>query len=389
MTQKAALKVGALVPYPLNLAPGQRYRIEQWVPHLETQGIAVELLPFADEALMRLLHQPGHHWAKVAGLVRCFGRRVRLLFRLREYDALYLFRAVSIVGPALLEYVLPWLRRPVIFDFDDAIYLLHTTAANRHFGWLKFPGKTASLCRLSSHVVVGNSYLADYARQFNSTVSVIPTSIDTDQYQPRGDKGEANGRIVVGWTGSSTSQTHLEWFAPVLRELRTRRDVEIRVISNREPVLPGIPYVWREWTPETEVEELSQFDLGIMPMPDDEWARGKCALKALQYMAMGTPTICAAVGANCEVIQHGENGMLAYTDEEWLTAMTALIDSATLRERLGRAGRQTIEERYSMRHCANLFAQVVGEVIGQGQVSSPVKFAANSEANRVHERSRQ
>jgi glycosyltransferase involved in cell wall biosynthesis len=135
------------------------------------------------------------------------------------------------------------------------------------------------------------------------------------------------------------------------------------VISNREPVLPGIDYVWVPWTAETETEELAYFDIGVMPMPDDEWARGKCALKALQYMAMGIPTVCSAVGANCEVIQHGKNGLLASTNEEWLASLELLIEQAELRRRLGEMGRRTVEERYSKQRCAALFASVVKSAI--------------------------
>ncbi len=372
MTRTSIIKIAALVLYPLNLAPGQRYRIEQWAPHLEAQGITVEMLPFADEALMRWLHQPGHSGAKVTGLARCLGRHVRWLFDLRGYDAIYLFRAASIVGPALLERVLPWLGRPVIYDFDDAIYLLHTTAANRAFGWLKCPGKTARLCRLSSHVVVGNSYLAQYARQHNERVTVIPSSVDTDAYAT-GYKNTAPGRAIVGWTGSSTSQTYLESFAPLLRALHQRREIEFHVISDRQPELPNVPVIWHRWSPETEITDLARFDVGIMPMPDDEWARGKCAMKALLYMALGIPTVCSAVGTNVEVIQHGANGLLARTDEEWLACLESLIDDAALRQRLGTAGRQTIEERYSMRHCAALFADVIRDTLAQHEAQRESK----------------
>jgi glycosyltransferase involved in cell wall biosynthesis len=262
----------------------------------------------------------------------------------------------------LLERLVASLGRPLIYDFDDAIFKLHTTQVNRRFGWLKFPGKTATICRISSHVVVGNAWLADYARRFNQNVTVIPTSIDTDDYRPAKKNG-SNGRLVVGWTGSSTSQTHLEMFAPLLRDLTARRHVELRVISDREPVLPGIDYVWRQWSAQSEVEELSHFDIGIMPMPDDEWSRGKCAAKALQYMGLGIPTVCSAVGANCEVIQHGENGLLAGTSAEWVANLESLIDNPPLRNRLGMMGRRTVEERYSMRRCADLFAGVVREAV--------------------------
>ena len=358
--------------YPLNTAPGQRYRIEQWKSELEAQGITVEMLPFADQQLMRLLYQPGNYGVKAVAIARCFFRSLKSLTQLRHYDAVYLYRAACIAGPALLEHLLLLFRRPVIYDFDDAIFYLHTSQVNRYFGWLKFPGKTASICRLSQHVVVGNQYLARYARQFNETVSVIPSSVDTDAYFPTPKKPDSS-RVVVGWTGSSTSQTYLEAFAPMLRELIARYPIELCVHSDREPDLPGIPYVWRPWSAETEVEEIRQFDIGLMPMPDEEWAKGKCAMKALLYMSLGIPAVCSAVGANCEVIQHGENGMLAYTTEEWLSALGRLIEDAALRERLGHAGRRTIEEGYSKTHAASLFAEVVRATVREWQIKQEVK----------------
>src|SRR5262249_33616535 len=139
-----------------------------------------------------------------------------------------------------------------------------TTEANRRFGWLKFPGKTASICRMSRHVVVGNSYLAGYARRFNSSVSVIPTSVDTDLYHPS-QKIRSEGRLVIGWTGSSTSQRHLEQFAPMLQALTAWPGVELHVVSDREPVLPHVPHVWRAWSPQNEIRDLARFDIGIMP----------------------------------------------------------------------------------------------------------------------------
>lgn len=352
------ISVLALVPYPPSTAPSQRFRLEQWIPSLRAEGISVDLVPFADPALMRLLHAPGRAPAKAAASLAALVRRMGLLARVRRHDAVLIHRAAALAGPALLERLLPLLGRPVLFDFDDAIYLLHTTEANRSLGWLKFPGKTATLCRLSARVVAGNSYLAEYAREFNPRVSVVPSSVDTDRYR-RAARTDPGGRVVVGWTGSSTSQAHLEMFAPVLKLLTQRRPVEVRVHSDRRPVLAGVDFVWRPWSAETEVQELSRFDIGIMPMPDDSWSRGKCAMKALLYMAMGIPAVCSAVGTNLEVVRHGENGMLASTTEEWLASLEALIDDPALRARLGAAGRTTVETRYSRRHCAALFARAV------------------------------
>jgi glycosyltransferase involved in cell wall biosynthesis len=356
------ISVCALVPYPVNSAPSQRFRLEQWRPYLREQGIAVEFHPFVDDALMALLHRPGRPGRKAASLVRAFLRRALALGAVRNYDVVVIHRALCILGPAVLERMLPLFGKPVIFDFDDAIWLLHTTHANRHFGWLKFPGKTAAICRLSTHVVVGNAWLADYARRSNPHVTVIPSSIDIERFRPV-SKRLTSGRTVVGWTGSGTSQTYLEMFAPVLARLHQTCDFELRVISDRWPEITAPPFEWRPWSAQTEVLELEQFDIGIMPMPDDKWAHGKCAFKALQTMAMGIPTVCSAVGMNRELVQHGTNGLLAATEEDWLDHLRSLIEDPALRERLGTAGRRTVEESYSMEQSADRFARVIRETL--------------------------
>src|SRR5262249_21393525 len=175
--------------------------------HLERRGISVDIFPFADEDLMSMLYRPGHKLRKGAYNASAFFRRFSDVGSSRHYDAVLVHRAACLAGPALVERAISILGGSLIFDFDDAIYMLDTTEANRRFGWLKFPGKTASTCRMSRHVVVGNSYLAGYARRFNSSVSVIPTSVDTDLYHPS-QKIRSEGRLVIGWTGSSTSQRH-------------------------------------------------------------------------------------------------------------------------------------------------------------------------------------
>src|SRR5262249_44087868 len=145
--------------------------------------------------------------------------------------------AMCIAGPAILERLLAATNRPVIYDFDDAIWLLNTSAVNRRFGWLKFPGETAAICRMSAQVVVGNRYLQDYARLHNDRVTVIPSSVDTESFRTQVN-GVRKARIVIGWSGSSTSQTYLEMFAPLLRQLSRRPDVELRIPSDRQPELP-------------------------------------------------------------------------------------------------------------------------------------------------------
>ena len=352
------LAVAAFVPYAVDTAPSQRFRIEQWAPCLAESGISVSFHPFADEALSSLLQRRGRTLRKFLLTLSAFRRRALLTATLPSGRLVFLHRAACLAGPPVVE---RWLKRRghrVVYDFDDAIYLLHSAAANRALSWLKQPGKTATICRLSDHLVVGNSYLAAWAKAHNDAVTVVPTSIDTDAYSVRPTK-PAGSPVVVGWTGSSTSQTYLEAFAPMVRQLLAGNDVQLRVISSREPAMPGIEYSWRPWSPESEVRELAEFDVGIMPMPDEEWALGKCALKALQYMAMGIATVASPVGANKDVITHGVNGLLASTEADWLECIGSLAASPDLRARLGVAARRTVEERFSMRRSASALASVI------------------------------
>jgi glycosyltransferase involved in cell wall biosynthesis len=215
---------------------------------------------------------------------------------------------------------------------------------------------------MSDLVVAGNAYLADFARQHNPRVEVVPSSVDTDRFVPPAVRPGV-ARPVLGWTGSSTSQTYLEAFAPVLADVVRRTGVELRVHSDRPPDLPGIPFVWRPWSPATEAAEVAAFDIGIMPMPDDPWARGKCAMKALIYMACGVPAVCSDVGTNREVIHHGANGLLARTADDWVAAISALAADPSLRASLGAAGRRTVEEGYSTAICGERFARLVRQTV--------------------------
>ncbi len=366
--KKAGISVCALTLYPFDTVPGQRFRIEQWQPFLEKQGISIDYYSFADVNLTKTLPKPGNFLTKVRGLAKGVVQRLVHLSNLRKYDVVYIYRAATIVGPAFLERLIKLSGRPIVFDFDDAIFLTHTNEANKLFSWMKFAGKTASICRLSTSVMVGNAWLAEYAQKYNSNVTVIPSSVNTAVYSLKPRVSPRKDKIIIGWTGSSTSQTHLEMFAPMLEKLVTRYPVEIHVHSDRSPNLPHIPFVWHQWTTDNEVEVISNFDIGIMPLPDDDWSQGKCSMKALLYMSLGIPTVCSNVGMNREVIIDGKNGLLASSEEEWLKSLESLIKSESLRADLGGAARETVVAKYSMIRCADLFARVIKDSIKLARV---------------------
>lgn len=355
------MKLLLLLPYALDTAPSQRYRIEQWRPFLERSGVTVTAATLLTLEEQRRLHAPRGTAGKAWMLAAAFARRARQLRSAGRYDAVWLHRAACPVGPPVLERVLARVGVPVVYEFDDAIWLTHTAAANQRWQFLKFAGKTASLCRMAARVVAGNEFLAEYARRFNSRVSVVPTTVDTDAYPLRA-RYDREPPLTIGWSGSITTLPHLRLLDGVLQRVARRRPIRARAIGVEEYRVPGVETSAVPWSAARQVEELARFDIGVMPLPDEEWARGKCACKALEYMAVGVPTLSSPVGVNAEILSNGPSGFLAATDDEWVDRILALESDSALRRRLGLAGRETVEARYSARVQAPRVLEILTEV---------------------------
>lgn len=342
------MKVLFIIPYPIEGA-SNRYRVYQYLPYLHSHGIEATVRPFVDSSdFYHLLYQPGQVGHKIAYVIRSMFRRLVDLLRTRYFDIVFIHREALPFGPPFFERLVSLIGRPIIFDFDDAIYLLSFHEVNRWVGWLKRPGKTSEIIRYSAYVIAGNETLRRYATQFNENVTVIPTSINTDLYPIRSATSPVHRPVTIGWIGSSTSVKYLHQLDRVLQELARRYAIQVRVVGGQYE-LPGVDLDCRPWSLANEITDLHSFDIGVMPMPDGEWTRGKCGLKALQYMGVGIPAVISPVGVNTEIVTDGVNGYLADSDETWLARLSALIEDPPLRQRLGLAGRATVEERYSIR----------------------------------------
>jgi len=374
------MRLLALVPSLYDKSPGQRYRLEQWEPLLRERGVDITYAPFECAELNDVVYKQGQIAKKLRLVVQALGRRAALLSKLTNYDVIYLHREAALLGPAVFERLIHRSGVPIVFDFDDAIFLSYKSPSNGYLSYLKFAGKTKTNCRLAAHVMVGNPYLAEYARQFNQNVSIIPTTIDTDKYKPVNIE-DASGPVVIGWTGSHSTVQHLDTLRSALAKLAQRESIRLRVIGTPNYQIEGVEFETIMWRSETEVEDLSAVDIGIMPLPDDNWARGKCGAKALQFMAMGIPTVCSPVGVNTDIIQDNENGLIANSEDEWIEKLSLLIRSRELRARLGKAGRQTIEQRFS----AAVQAPRVYEVLESVVRKSPVAVDSGVQSARATE----
>jgi len=339
------MRVLALMPGLYDTSPGQRYRLEQWDPLLRERGVEITYAPFEDDELHSVVYKPGHMGKKLQLVSRNLARRLSTISKARKYDLVYILREAALLGPAFFERLLYQQRVPFVFDFDDAIFVTYRSPSNGYLSYLKFASKTKTICRLASHVMVGNPYLAEYAGQVNDKVTVIPTTIDTEKY--RVSPPHADGPLTIGWTGSYSTVQHLDTLRGALKKLAETENFRLRVIGTPAYELTPVNVEAMQWRAATELEDLSAIDIGVMPLPDDKWSKGKCGLKALQFMALGVPTICSPVGVNTDIIHDNENGFLAATEAEWVEKLTRLLRSAELRRRLGHAGRATVEEKYS------------------------------------------
>ena len=340
------MRVLALVQAPYDTSPSQRYRLEQWEPLLRERGVEITYASFEDEALHALLYKRGMMGKKLQLVTRALGRRLSLVPKAKDYDLVYILREAALLGPPVFERLIAQSGVPIVFDFDDAIFVSYRSPSNGYLSYLKFASKTKTICRIASHVMVGNPYLAEYARQVNDRVTVIPTTIDTERYCVP-ERKEKSGPLVIGWTGSYSTVQHLDTMRGALKRLAEKESFRLRVIGPPAYECPPVDVEVRQWRSDTEVEDLRDVDIGVMPLPEDRWSKGKCGLKALQFMAMGIPTICSPVGVNTDIIQDDQNGFLAGTEDEWVEKLTRLLRSAELRRRLGDAGRATVEEKYS------------------------------------------
>jgi glycosyltransferase involved in cell wall biosynthesis len=225
-----------------------------------------------------------------------------------------------------------------------------------------FRNKLHRVIKSSAAVMAGNSYLADYARQSNSNVHVVPTVVDTERFRKLDRK--PNDQFTVGWLGSPSTAPYLEGPAKVLESFsKTEGNRLVVVGSNGNFWLPEMPMELRDWSEATEVEDINSFDVGIMPLPDTDWARGKCAFKLIQYMACGIPVVASAVGMNSELIEHGVDGFLVKSDREWAEALEYLRQNPQRRLEMGERGRRKIEERFSLSGTAPRLERILRTVV--------------------------
>ena len=317
--------------------PSSRQRILQYIPYLKKEGFKVALFTIP------------------AG----FLERYRLFGTLEEFHVLFLHR--KLFGLADWK-VLRKRARRLVFDFDDAVMLKdpNTGGEGQSRRRLKRFERTV---READTVICGNNYLKGWAERYRKEAVIIPTPVDMRRYVPKAPEQKTE-QITIGWIGSASTLLYLENMREVWDEIASRfPEVRLKIVADRFFDCERMKTIKKRWSYRDEIADLHSFDIGVMPLTDDPWSKGKCAFKLIQYMAVGLPSVASPVGMNREVIKDGVNGLLADSPREWVEKLSLLIKDGRLRERLGRMARQTVKERYSLEENAPKLVEVLKKTI--------------------------
>ena len=323
------------------MVPSARARVRQYIGPLDGFGIAVREYPLPWGNILPRPYALRPLWIAATAV-----SRTATLTCSWKADVTWISRQLL---PAFAP-VQAMAKRPMILDVDDAV-------------WLNTGGHRArELARDSDLVVCGNSFLANTFSRWNANVTVIPTAVNTEWYRPRHPRLENGAELIMGWTGTSGNFPYLYAIErALLRVLLHCSQAKLLVVADRPPrfkLLPESRVEFERWTPRTELAAIARMSVGLMPLADSDWCNGKCSYKMLCYMAAGLPVVVTAAGMNREVLALGEVGLSAGSEREWIDALTALLDSANLRQRMGAAGRVVVEERFSLQRLAQQYAAV-------------------------------
>lgn len=336
-------------------AASHRVRLSQFLPGLEAAGIDLRIHSLLDDAYLQRSFSGGR--PSLRGLLAAYGRRIQALRQADRFD-------LAIVHCELLPFLPGWLERqllqiPFLYDYDDAFFLKYRSGRLRLLQPL-LGAKADRLMAAAMAVTAGNAGLATYASRFNSSVSVLPSVVDTDHFRPA-DRSRAvcSGQpFTVGWIGSPSTAPYLQLLIDPLQQLARERPVRLLVVGGSAPVIAGVEVIEQSWSLEQEVSLIQQFDVGVMPLPDTPWSRGKCAYKLIQCMACGISVVASRVGANIDAVPSG-CGLLADSSQQWLTAFRQLAADPAGRLQLGAAAHQWVERRYSLRSALPVLTSVI------------------------------
>jgi glycosyltransferase involved in cell wall biosynthesis len=352
------ISVFFIAPAPIGISPGQRFRFEQYLPLLEQHAVKYKVSAYYSLSGRKALYSRNKLLGKILAIVRGYFIRFFDLFSIWRYNYVYIHREEAPLGPPIFPWIISKVfRKKIVYDFDDAIWIPGVSDYNKKFGFVKFFGNVSKICKWSHKVSVGNAYLRKFAENYNKDVRIIPTVVNTEMVHSRLQDQQVNCPNI-GWTGSFSTLQYLQMVVPILQELQEKYEFTFFVIADRDPKLPLKRYQFIRWNKETEVQDLLKFHIGLMPLTDDDYSRGKCGFKAIQYMSLGMPALVSPVGVNTEIVNDGVDGYICEKEEDWKDRIEKLLKDADLRMKIGKSARAKIEKSYSIAATRNLFLEL-------------------------------
>ncbi|MCH8954932.1 glycosyltransferase family 4 protein [candidate division KSB1 bacterium] len=337
---------------------GSRYRVHKYLTYLKKENIEYPICPPMSNTLFQYLYQTNNPIKKILYYLITYLIRLKDLMKVPFYDVIFIHQGLCYFGPPIWEYLIAKLNTNVIYDVDDADFSKPAFASG-FAARFHDRNRIAKISKLSKQVIVSVDYIGKYVEKFNSNVTVIPTSIDTSRYTSKNYDKKKGSSIIIGWVGSASGLIYLQNLEEVMQKLSKLYDIELRIISSHSIKIPAVKVVHQMWTIENEITDLQSIDIGIMPLPNTEFEKGKGGFKLIQYMGVGVPVVCSPVGVNAEIVTDGTNGYLADTKEAWFEKLSLLIKDENLRERLGRKGRESIQDKFTVEANAAKFVEII------------------------------
>jgi glycosyltransferase involved in cell wall biosynthesis len=361
----------ALATFPVEAA-ATRFRIAQFMPALADARVDVTLLPFLNAADFEGLYDRKRMVRTAFRLLLALFRRIIQLPRILAADVLIVQREAMLVGPPLIEWLATRLARvPLVLDLDDATWMpMSSPVYGRWSGLLKFPSKVNWLIRNARTVLCGNEAIAAYVRAIGVDAVVLPTIVDAAVFAPAAAAPE-EALPVVGWIGTHGTWRYVESILPTLETVARAVPFRLRIVGSGQRALSlrGIDIDLLPWRMDREVRDFQSLDVGLYPLPDDQWAGAKSGLKAIQYLACGVPYVASPVGVVKEIGEAGITHFEAVTAAEWCGALERLLRDPEERRRMGAAGRRHMIEHYSV----NDFAIRIGNVLRDAAAPAPAE----------------
>ncbi len=358
-------KILFLSPYPHDRAPSQRLKFEQYFDVFRFEEYQIQTSSFVSENFWKIIYKKGNNILKLYYTFCGYIKRLIILFTIRKYDIVYIHLWVTPFGMPFFEWLYLKLSKKVIYDIDDMVFLGHSSDANSFIQSLKGTRKMIYLMKKANHVITCTPKLDEFVRKYNNNTTDISSTVDTNKRYMAKKEYKSNDEIILGWSGSHSTSKYLYLLKDVIKEIAVNYNIKLIVMGDASFMIDGVNIESKEWKEEYEVETLEQFDIGLYPLPNEDWVLGKSGLKAIQYMALGIPTIATAIGANFRIIENEKNGFLVEIEDVkfWYNRIEQLINSKNLRNELGTEGRKTVEEKYSIEANKQKYLSVINSVL--------------------------